>query len=232
MDPESIALGVAASKEGMAAVVEFTRRLLGPGIDQLGLMVGDWARLWRVKNLLSIKEIFDRICREKGIGPADGSRLKLAVGLPLLEKASYQDDSFLQERWAHLIASSLRSDDRVKSEFSLDITYVEILNQLSQLDCKVLEFIIENGVEDIADSGITLKPLEPSAIADAHPNSLAHISLEKLVSLGCVNSNPKVPLKTGGTWGLDEVIRPTLIGINLYSAASGKAPSWWGKKNE
>ena len=49
MDPPSIALGVAASKEGLAAVVEFTRRLLGPGTDQLGLMVGDWARLWRVK---------------------------------------------------------------------------------------------------------------------------------------------------------------------------------------
>ncbi len=37
--------------EGMAAVAEVSRRLLGPGTDQLGLMAGDWARLWRVKDL-------------------------------------------------------------------------------------------------------------------------------------------------------------------------------------
>ena len=97
--------------------------------------------------LLSISRKFDRICLEKGINPAERRCLSLAVGLPLLEKASYHDDDFLQERWAHLIASSLRSEDRSESGFSLDITYVEILNQLSQLDCEVLEFIVENGVD-------------------------------------------------------------------------------------
>ena len=216
----------------LGSLSKFTRQLFGPSVDQIGEIVGDWARLWRVKNLLSVKEKFDRICQERGFDSEDGRRLTLAVGLPLLEKASYQDDAFLQERWAHLIASSLRAEDRAERGFSLDITYVEILNQLSQLDCEVLEYIVENGVgEQDSDSNIILKPLEPDEIQNAHPNSLAHISLEKLISLGCARSAPRIPLKTGGYRGLWEVITPTSIGINLYVSASGKTPKWLHSKN-
>ena len=205
---------------------KFAQRILGPPADQIGQILGDWARAWRVKNLLAISGKLDRICLEKGINPDEGRHLSLAVGLPLLEKASYQDDDFLQERWAHLITSSLYSEDRAESGFSLDITYVEILNQLSQLDCKVLEFIVENGVEGRGKDSITVSPLEPDEIQDAHPNSLAHISLEKLISLGCASCTPKIPLETGGYRGLAEVIAPTSIGINLYISASGKMPKW------
>lgn len=227
MDDMHMGLGVVvASKEILAAVREFSLKLLGPAAEQFGLMAGDWARVWRLKNLLSISGKVDRICQEEGINLADGHHLAMAVGLPLLEKASYQDNDFLQERWAHLIASSLRAEDRAERGFSLDITYVEILNQLSQLDCEVLKYIVENGVEKQDSTGITLKPLELDEIQNAHPNSLAHISLEKLISLGCASSDPRIPLKTGGLRGLLEVITPTSIGINLYISASGKTPQW------
>ena len=81
--------------------------------------------------------------------------------------------------------------------------------------------------------GVTkIRSLEPDAIESARPNSLAvHISLEKLVSLGCVSRDPKIPLKTGGSRGLEELIGPTSIAINLYISASGKRPSWFQSKN-
>ena len=62
-------------------------------------------------------------------------------GLPLIEKASYQDDSFLQERWANLIANSLRPGGEVVNDFSLSITYVEILHQLSRLEVEYLQYL-------------------------------------------------------------------------------------------
>ena len=214
---------VAASKEILTAAREFALKLLGPAAEQFGFMAEDWARVWRLKNLLAINEKCDRIFLEKGINPAEGRHLSLTVGLPLLEKASYHDNDFLQERWAHLIASSLRSKGRGESNFSLDITYVEILNQLSQLDCEVLEFIVQNSVKGRGDDGIKVRSLEQDEIQDAFPNTPSHISLEKLISLGCARCDPKIPLKTGDQ-GLMEVITPTSIGINLYIAASGKTP--------
>ena len=208
-------------------LIEFAQRLFGPSVDQVGLVLGDWVRLWRAKNLLSIKERMDRILQEKGFDPAAGRHLTLSVGLPLLEKASYQDDSFLQERWAHLIASSLCSDDQEESNFNLDITCIEALHQFSRLDCEVLEFIVENGVVNMEEEGgIVVKRLEPDAVHEALPHAAVHLSLEKLVSLGCVRRDPKLPLKPGGM-ALEEIIGPTTIGINLYISASGKNPGWF-----
>ena len=237
MDDISMGLGVVvASKELMAGVREFALKILGPGAEQAGLIIGDLARLWRVKNLNSIKVKFDRICMENGIKPTEGRYLAMSVGLPLLEKASYQDNDFLQERWAHLIANSLRSDDQSEDSFSLDITYVEILNQLSKLDCEILEYIVENGAKSRDEKRGVMEgvQIDPDEIRKAHPNTLAHISLEKLVSLGCAVRVLKSQLTAAGgigygTWGQDIVV--TLIGINLYISASGKKPKWMEKEN-
>ena len=47
----------------------------------------------------------------------------------MLERASYQDDSFLQKKWANLMAASLHSG-RAGDDFNLEMTYVEILSQM------------------------------------------------------------------------------------------------------
>ena len=231
MDDAYMALGLISASDASKTIGEFARRIFGPSADDLGLIISDHVRLWRLRNLISISRKFDRICREKGIDLSEGNHLKLAVGLPLIEKASYQDDDFLQARWAHLIASSLRSDDEQEIPFSLNNTYVEVLHQLSRLDCEVLEFIVEKGVEGRKDGNIIPCLLEPDEIAAVFPESLTHISLEKLVSLGCVSRDPKLPLKPGGSRTLMEVITPTIIGINFYIAASGKLPKWFHEES-
>ena len=69
-------------------------------------------------------------------------------------------------------------------------------------------------------------------IRAAFPNKSAHISLEKVVSLGCVyrvlRAHLSLSPKAGdgyGAWAQDIVA--TLIGMNLYVAASGKRPKWY-----
>ena len=206
---------------------KFTQQLFGPMAGEIGQTIGDRARLWRVKNLLSIQQKLERICQQKGLDPRAGRHLALSAGLPLLEKASCQDDEYLQERWAHLIARSMHIDNHSGTDFSLDITYIEILNQFSRLDCEVLEFIVENGIKSRdKDTGIMqVSGLDPDKVIAAYPNTVPHISLEKLESLGCVSRRPKTPLIVGNT-GIMEYIAPTVIGINLYVSASGKMPSW------
>ena len=56
---------------------------------------------------------------------------------------------------------------------------------------------------------------------------IAHISVEKLVTLGVLQRAPKLPLTPGpSSSGLVEVIMPTIIGLNFYATASGKMPGW------
>lgn len=198
-------------------------RLFGPGTEQLGLLTGDWAKLWRLRNLTAILTKADRILREQNISPGEGRHLALSVGLPLLERASCQDDPFLQARWAQLIASSLRKESAIP-HFSFSTTFVETLHQFSRLDCEVLEFVVEKvDAKQSEDGTVIVKQLDRRKILDAFPDSPAHLSLDKLTTLGCVRSDPKLPLKPGGM-GFKEVFSPTVMGVNLYIAASGKTP--------
>ena len=174
---------------------EFCQQLFGPAVEQIGQIGGDWARLWRLKNLVSIQDKFDRILQDRRIDPSEGRHLALSVGLPMLEKASYQNDEVLQEKWAHLMASSLSSDERSENDFHLDTTYVEILHQFSRLDCDVLEFIVRNGVESRDKDGIQVRLIDPDKIEKAFSPRYWHISLEKLISLGCVSRESKAPLE-------------------------------------
>ena len=113
------------------------------------------------------------------------------------------------------------------------MTYVETLHQFSQLDCEVLEFVVENGIERRNEGGsLTTSPIMAKEIIKAFPNAeFVHISLEQLLSLGCILCSLKTPLKIADKdehnfRALATDLTPTLMGINLYMSASGKAPDW------
>ena len=226
------------NKEKTTEIVQwFANKIFGPAFQQTGEIIGDWARYWRLKNLLSISKRFDKICEDKGINPSAGRHLALSIGLPMLEMASYQDDPFLQERWAHLIASSLTPDNETAVSFSLDMTYVEALHQFSRLDCEVLEYVVENGIESRNEGGsVTIDPIMFKEIKQAFPDSVdVHISLEKLLSLGSILCSLKTPLSSAETGehhfgAFATVLSPTIMGINLYISASGKSPNWLDSK--
>ena len=227
--------GVAMSEElakiaqALESLCGFMKQLFGPSVEQVGEIGGDWARYWRLRNLLAIKTRVDRIVEAEGIGSGDLRHLSLSVGLPMLEKASYQDDSFLQEKWANLIVGSLRPGDP-EEDFSLEITYVEILGQFSRLDCEVLEYVCEEGVMPTDQGRFKYRELNPDDVMSKFHGRLTHISLEKLNTLGVVRRQLKVPLQSGtGPSGLAEVIVPTSMGINLIIAASGEVPRWFAQ---
>ena len=116
----------------------FAASVIAPALSQVGMTIGDQAKYYRIKNLVRLNEHLKKTLEERGLGADDLGGISLAEGLPLLEKASYQDDDYLQKKWAGLIASLMEKDDEKQESFSLGVTYVEILNQLSRLDCEVL----------------------------------------------------------------------------------------------
>ena len=211
-------------------IADFCRKLLGPAAEQIGQSIGERLVEFRLNNLLRISERVDRILREKGQPQSANRHLPLSVGLPTIEKASYEDDPKLQDMWANLIAHSIRSDESRNADFSLHKVHVEILHQFSKLDCEVLEYVVENGVTARdADTGrMTATPIDPEQLIREIANPLTHVSIEKLVSLGCAALTPRVPLDSSGDrFGiLVQDLRVTLIGLHLFFLASGKTTSW------
>ena len=157
--------------------------------------------------------------------------MALSVGLPLLEKASLEEDPFLQEWWAGLIAGAGAGADDDEG-LGLDAVYVTAMAQLTKLDCEILTYVCEHGVgHRIEEGAIEPNPLDPEDISRKY-GQFAHIAVDKLVVLGLIGRIPKLPLKPGRLGGLLEVIIPSVIGLNLYAEATGNLPRWLAESRE
>lgn len=205
----------------------------------------DWGPLsqyyaaFRLNNLLSLNRKIQERVADLGFDLEDAKRVAPKVGFLWIDKASLEEDDDLQTMWANLMVNAMNPDSpQDTSDFELETTYIEIASQFSPLDRQVLEYIVEHGIEyrhsENEQGGerkrqFTVLHLAPDTIFEAFPDSLAHISIEKLVYLGCVYREPRTPLvpAEGLTYGwIQRDIVPTLIGANLAIQASGKTPSW------
>ena len=200
----------------------------------------DWGPLsqyyaaFRLTNLLALnRKIQDRV-EELGFDLEDARRVAPKVGFLWIDKASLEEDDDLQTMWANLMVSALHPNGaQGMGDFELETTFIEIASQFSPLDCQVLEYIVEHGMryrngEDEQGGKrkrpVTVLPLAPDTIFNAFPDSLAHISVEKLVYLGCAYRERRTVFTPESRHSYDIV--PTLIGANLAISASGNEPSW------
>ena len=140
----------------------------------------------------------------------------------------------MQSRWAHLLASALHEDAAGSSSYGMDICQIEALHQFEELDCRVLEYIVETGVVGITEDGAwEMKNSSTNDIAKQFPGEHIHLAHDKLAALGCIERVVPPMLNAGkivggyGSWGQE--IFPTLLGITLYIVSSGKSPVWLQK---
>ncbi len=114
--------------------VSFLEKIVNPPLKELGGLLSDKVKFWRFKNQINIIIKAEDFLKQKGIQP---KKIPLKTLVPLLEYSSWEEDPNIQTKWASLLANA------VNTEFSYDInsSYVEILNQLSPLEVKILDFI-------------------------------------------------------------------------------------------
>jgi len=203
------------------------RAIAGPGAHELGLVLSDRVKFWRLNNLISISEKFDRICEEKNLSSANLRSLTIAVGLPMLEHAANEEEDELQELWANLMVSATADHESLEDSGDLYRTWTNMLAAMSKWDCRLLSTLVEEGIAGMSDEELRTNPLTQDEVHQVAgmPSARVGIHLEKLVSLGLIYRDPKTPLKTGGPIGLQYAYAPTLMGINMYSAC-GNTPKW------
>lgn len=125
MKEESTSLGASVS-EGIL------RRVLGPAADEVGLILKDKVHYYRQKNLSKMVSRGLEMIANSGVEPHE---IPLRTLIPIIERASVEDDEYLSEKWSRLFASASASQFKTDSH----PCFPQILSELSPLDVLLLD---------------------------------------------------------------------------------------------
>jgi hypothetical protein len=131
---------------------DLPHKLAGPMSEELGAMLGDKVRVYRVKNMIKTVQKTERLLHDAGL-PANAVPPRLL--LPIIDNCSVEDDDSLQELWAGLLATASQQTDLVSPSF------VETLKQLTPDEAKHLEHLYETFGKSIGGS-----PISPYAFTE------------------------------------------------------------------
>jgi hypothetical protein len=137
VDDQTIKDGIEAAKHGSKALENITdiiNKLAGPLASELGMVMADKARAYRVQNWIRVQMRIAEMLREAN---AELHAIPPRQFLPMLEAAGLEDDSTLQELWAALIANAAIADEQLPSAF------ITFLKELSPLEGQLLNKVWE-----------------------------------------------------------------------------------------
>ncbi|HEY4286955.1 MAG TPA: Abi-alpha family protein [Puia sp.] len=131
--------------EGIEAFLQATCK---PALDELGQMLRDHVRVWRLNNALKIVNK----AKEKFEIQAGEIQLKAnpKVALAIIENGSNEESDELQELWAGLFTTSYSLDGKDEE----NLLYVSILKQLTLPEAKLVSYMCNQSKKNLSDTGI------------------------------------------------------------------------------
>jgi len=192
-------------KKAIETAMDFISKIFGPAADQVGGILGDQLKYYRLKQWIRINSKAAKLLEGLNVEP---SQLPIKVVLPLLEKASIEDDPDLQDMWAKLLANMSLS---ITS--GLEVRMIDVMSQMTNLDARIFEFMYRE-FEINRREVHKFKRLQSSRYLDIEnvPSELVvvlhdeieikfedesefvKISLENLKSIGLITENREVEI--------------------------------------
>lgn len=111
-------------------LADVAQKLAGPLAEELGLMMADKVKLYRLKNWINVVERANKILQEAKLPP---NAVPPRMFLPIFEASSVESDETLQDLWAGLLVSASEKSD------SLSPSFVETLKQLTPTEAKAMD---------------------------------------------------------------------------------------------
>ena len=160
----------------------FLKMVCGDAIIELGGTITDWAKFFRYKNLLHIKDKVEDIHKKR---KTEGKAIPIPprYAIPLVEKASMEDNETIQDMWAGLIANATDPDMRL----NLNKIFINIISSLEPLDAKILMYLPSHqelsNTENSEFKGFNIKKIvEEMGVSSDE----VIISIQNLYRMGCV----------------------------------------------
>tara|TARA_R100000322_G_scaffold167388_2_gene135195 strand:- start:23593 stop:24300 length:708 start_codon:yes stop_codon:yes gene_type:complete len=171
-----------AANQGVEAIQKlgsFIDRAFGNTISNSIGLIGDKLAYYRLERAISLKDKVEKRLKEKGISAS--KFVPISFGLPLIEKATIEDDEDLHTKWANLLANAM--DPTYKG--SIKRSFVGILAELEPIDAQIAQLVVAEYLRSPASSrDQQLFDLARLASALGIPRVEAEISVRNLLRLG------------------------------------------------
>jgi hypothetical protein len=215
---DAINTTVTKSFEGIEG---FLKLVCSPALEEVGLLLKDQVRHWRLNNVLRILH--------KAQGKLDFSDGQLQikahprVALSIIENGSLNDNDEIQDLWAGLFVSSCTADGQDDE----NLIFVDLLKQLTVVEAKILKHSCENARKVIYKNGLMLgddlkiscaELLELTGLKDVHRLDR---ELDHLRSLELIGTTPGTGGFNSGDESLTADITPSGLSLNLYVKSQG-----------
>ena len=172
---------------GVKSAVQFVEALCLPAVEEVGLLLRDKVRTWRINNIVSIVEKTQKIIDERGSTKSQQAHPRIAI--KVIQEGSCIDDSNLQEMWAGLLVSSCNKDGSDEA----NLIFVNILRQLSSVQARIINYLVPESMRRFYSSKptnsnpISLESSKLRGIAGLDDPALLERELKHLGSLGLIS---------------------------------------------
>ena len=114
----------------MELIKDFVEKLLGPTIDEVGLLMSDKIKYFRFKNQVKILSKAKEYVKDKGI---DIKEIPTKILVPLLENSSLEENEEMQNKWAFMIGNLADSKQNLQNQvFPYLLSHIS-LNEFEKL---------------------------------------------------------------------------------------------------
>lgn len=133
MDNKEINIKSSTIEKGLELAKEFLGKLIGPTIEEIGLLVADNIKYLRFKNQVKILLKAREHVAKRNLNLKE---LPVKILVPLLEQSSLEENEELQEKWANMLTNMVDSEQNLQNQifpYLLGQISIEEYSQLKQL---------------------------------------------------------------------------------------------------
>jgi hypothetical protein len=119
--------------------LELLEAICKPAAEEVGFILRDKLRIWRLNNITPILQEAERMIRKRG--SLDNLKGHPRIAVKVVEEGSLVEDPDLQKMWAGILASSFTKDGTDET----NLIFVNILAQLSSSQAKIIKLPFTEG---------------------------------------------------------------------------------------
>ena len=127
---------LSALSKPIKEVTEFISLIIKPSAKEIGELFAGEFKYWRIRRGISILQKTKKLLKDNEINP---KKVSLKFFIPLLESSSLEEEEFMQNKWAILLANAVNPD----FEEEIKPSFVEILKELTSTEVKLLDKMFE-----------------------------------------------------------------------------------------
>ncbi len=132
---------------------DFLKLILGPPLEEIGGILQDQVRFFRLKNQISILKKTNKILVESNVSP---KKVKLKLLFPLLDYGSLEEEESMLNVWATLLANA----SNPKKYHIVNHVFPEFLKQMTSLDVLILDQLFTSDEVDFFSDQYSQWPIE------------------------------------------------------------------------